>query len=308
MPCYHPMIGYRAVSRSPTGKRPIVFNAKKGFVDLPITIPCGQCIGCRLEKARQWAVRCVHEASMHQENSFITLTYNNENLPKNGSVSKRDFQLFMKRLRKANMDKEIRFYACGEYGTKLSRPHYHSCLFGFDFKDKEVLFGGKYKKWDNTFNTTPDFTLYRSPSLEIAWPYGFSTIGELNFMSAGYVARYVTKKLTGKPAEEKIKEHYGEKEKEFALMSRRYGIGHGWLEKYQSDVYPKDFFTLKGAKMRPPRYYDNIMEGKNPALMQEIKIKREVQAKENIESGVRLWEREKYKTNQVKQLQRGLEK
>ena len=93
MPCYHPMLGYRSSVLSATGKSPIVFSPKKAFVDLSVKIPCGKCLGCRLERARQWAIRCMHEASMYELNSFVTLTYNDKFLPANGSVSKREMQL-----------------------------------------------------------------------------------------------------------------------------------------------------------------------------------------------------------------------
>ena len=87
MPCYTPITGYASRALTKNGKRQIVFSPQKGFVDLPMTIPCGQCIGCRLEKARQWAIRCVHESKMWEHNSFVTLTYNDFNLPIDGSIS-----------------------------------------------------------------------------------------------------------------------------------------------------------------------------------------------------------------------------
>ena len=91
-------MAYRGRTRSQNGKFPIVFTPKDGYYDMPIQVPCGQCAGRRLDQSKQWALRCVHEAQVHDENCFITLTYNNENLPKDGSLNKRDFQLFMKRL------------------------------------------------------------------------------------------------------------------------------------------------------------------------------------------------------------------
>lgn len=89
VPCYSPVKGYRSAQLTKNGKRKIVFNREQGFVDLPVTIPCGQCIGCRLEKSRQWAIRCVHEASLYENNCFITLTYSPENLPEDGSLKKK---------------------------------------------------------------------------------------------------------------------------------------------------------------------------------------------------------------------------
>jgi hypothetical protein len=135
--CYKPLLGYRAAERNEQGKRPLVFNPSQGLVDMPIKVACGQCIGCRLERSRQWAIRCVHEASLHEHNSFITLTYNDENLPADGSLDVRHWQLFMKRLRKRH-GSGIRYFHCGEYGSKHRRPHYHACLFGLDFPDKKL--------------------------------------------------------------------------------------------------------------------------------------------------------------------------
>jgi len=88
MPCYYPIKGYKSKKREPSGKRKIVFYAHQGLVDMPVTIPCGRCVGCRLERSRQWAMRCMHEASLHEENIFITLTYNPENLPEGNTLKK----------------------------------------------------------------------------------------------------------------------------------------------------------------------------------------------------------------------------
>lgn len=229
---------------------------------------------------------------MHEKNSFITLTYNERWVPKDGSLNKRDFQLFMKKLRK-KYGEGIRYYMCGEYGSQYSRPHYHVCLFGHDFEDKYV--------WD----TRKGVTLYRSKSLEELWTYGYSTIGEVNFETAAYVARYVRKKLTGE-----LKEMYEGKLPEFALMSRRKGIGREWFEKYSGDCYPKDFITHKGMKLKPPKYYDSIYDSEHPLEMEKIKEKR----RQNMESkpyeeksGERLLRREKFKLKQTESLRRNYE-
>ena len=112
MPCYHPLLGYRSRSLTEKGKRAVVFNPRDGYVDQPVQLPCGQCIGCRLERSRVWAVRCVHEASLHSDNCFITLTYDNSHLPSDGSLHKDHFQKFMKRLRKSVG--KVRFFHCDE--------------------------------------------------------------------------------------------------------------------------------------------------------------------------------------------------
>ena len=136
MPCYRPIKGYRSRRlNAETGKRPVVFNPRDGFYDQPVDLPCGQCIGCRLERSRQWAIRCVHEASLHERNCFITLTYRDECLPTNGSLDLDAFQKFMKRLRR-RFGEGVRFFHCGEYGENFGRPHYHAILFNLDFSDK----------------------------------------------------------------------------------------------------------------------------------------------------------------------------
>jgi hypothetical protein len=116
------------------GSVKFVSRNKKG-VDGTLELPCGQCIGCRLERSRQWAMRCLHESSLYDRNAFVTLTYDDEHLPPGGSLNYPDFQRFMKRLRK-NSKSPIRFYMGGEYGESTLRPHFHVCLFGYDFPDK----------------------------------------------------------------------------------------------------------------------------------------------------------------------------
>lgn len=276
MTCYHPITGYRSKEgRNPeTGAWPIVFNPKKGYIDIPVLVPCGQCIGCRLEKSRQWAIRCVHEATLHEKNCFVTLTYNPQNLPPNGSLDKRALTLFFKRLRK-KFGEGIRYFACGEYGEQLQRPHYHVIFFGFEPSD--------LKPWSYKHGNI----LYRSPSIEKLWPFGFSTIGNVTFESCAYVARYVTKKITGDMAEE----HYKGREPEYVVMSRRPGIGRGWLEKYASDVYPHDYVVIRnGIKCKPPKYYDKIFDGWNPEEMHNIKTRRKFLALQSDEHE-RSWER-----------------
>lgn len=146
MPCYYPLDGWRSKKPNQNGRFPVVFTADEAQIDMPMKIPCGNCIGCRLERSRQWAIRCLHESSLYDDNCFITLTYNEENLPYGESLNKRDFQLFMKKLRKAIAPKKIRFFACGEYGTNqdltnldtLGRPHFHAIIFNHDFADKTL--------------------------------------------------------------------------------------------------------------------------------------------------------------------------
>lgn len=302
MPCYHPLSGWRARRKNPNGKRSIVFTKSQGFGDMAVSIPCGVCIGCRLEHSRQWAIRCMHEAQMHENNCFVTLTYSEDKLPPNGTLVKRDFQLFMKKLRK-KYGKNIRFYMAGEYGPKLSRPHYHACLFGVDFSDKTLW---KVERGNN---------IYISDDLASLWGNGFVTIGEVTFETAAYTARYCTKKIRGKDAKahyEKINSETGEVidlQPEFALMSRRPGIGRPWLEKYETDVFPSDFVIVNAHEVKPPKYYTNQLEKADPVAHAKLKNKRKkaglIHEAHNTLS--RLFTREKVKTSRANLLKRSYE-
>jgi hypothetical protein len=265
---------------------------------------------------------------MHKQNSFITLTFNDEHLPKNKMLSKRTFQLFMKRLRrstqydyseiktkklKRTQAKTIRYYHCGEYGDKFKRPHYHALLFGHDFSEDRKIW--KNKKQNK---------LWRSRSLEACWQdsqgksLGYSSIGKMTFESAAYVARYCTKKIYGSGASDHYPEYLnpttGELityQPEYATMSRRPGIGQSWFQKYQKDVYPADEVISRNRKMKPPKYYDRLLEKQNPKLLEEIKEKRELdsQSIERLKSRQpkRLKAHEKITSQKINQLQRSYE-
>jgi len=261
MPCYHPL----KAQRSSSGV--VILGA-----DAPIwsfKVPCGQCVGCRLERSRQWAVRCLHESKLHTSNSFITLTYSPEHLPFDNGLHYDHFQKFLKRLRKHIEPNSVRYYMAGEYGGQFGRPHFHAILFGVDFDDK-VLHS----------RSPTGFKLYTSPTLERLWPFGFSSIGGVTFESAAYVARYILKKQTGAAAESSYKSvdtDTGEmfvRNPEFNRMSLKPGIGAGWLTKFQSDVYPHDEVVINGTKSKPPRYYDKLYSRVNPVSLDEIKSKR----------------------------------
>lgn len=282
MACFHPITAYRShKDLTVNGKPKIYFDFSEAVANGfdTITLPCGRCSGCRLERSRQWAVRCVHEADCWPVNCFLTLTYNDDHVHSNGSLVKRDFQLFMKRLRKKcsgqgsyfNGEKicyPIRFFHCGEYGENLFRPHHHACIFNYDFPDK-ILW--KVKNGNR---------LYRSPLLEKLWPDGYCLIGDVTWESAAYVARYIMKKVNGDMARFYYKNldlESGELvdiEPEYITMSRRPGIGKIWYDRFCSDVYPKDFLTINGKKFRPPKYYDKCYELDDPENLEEIKKKR----------------------------------
>lgn len=263
MACFHPLQAYRVIRDGS-----VVFKAPSSAY-LPLSLPCGQCAGCRLERSRQWAVRCVHESKMHEQNCFVTLTYSDDNIPGDYSLRYTHFQLFMKRLRK-HYGFPIRFYMCGEYGENTQRPHYHACLFGLDFPDKVL-----WKK-SNSGNS-----LYRSPTLERLWGFGHCSVGELTFETAAYTARYIMKKRTGLGSDK----HYravspstGEvhdRVPEFTRMSLKPGIGSSWYDKFgNTDVFPHDRVVVRGVAAAPPRYYRNKLQSDNPELSEALRLKR----------------------------------
>lgn len=296
MTCYHPIRAWRSQSgRQANGKWPLVFNKSQGYGDLEVEIPCGRCIGCRLERSRQWAMRCVLESQLYERNSFVTLTYRDADLPPDGSVSVRALQLFLKRLRKKYSDERIRFFACGEYGSRKFRPHYHLLLFNHSFDDATL--------WSRRAGQL----LYRSASLEELWPFGFSTIGAVTFESAAYCARYILKKVTGADS----REHYGERHPEFVTMSRKPGIASAWFDKYHEDVYPGDRVVLRGGlSLLPPKFFDKLYE-RNGGDLSQLKIMRErwhqthVDAKEQFLS--RVSTKEELQEIRASMLVRGLE-
>ena len=170
MACYKPMVAFQGVSG-------VKFSPAPGHV--PIELPCGGCIGCKIQRSREWSIRCMHEASQHTENTFLTLTYNDSHLPKDSSLKYEDYQGFMKRLRyraKNEQKYNLRFYMCGEYG-ELGRPHYHAIIFGYRYADETL--------WKNRRGNQT----YRSKNLEQDWPFGFTETGNVTSQSAAYAAR-----------------------------------------------------------------------------------------------------------------------
>lgn len=204
---------------------------------------------------------------MHDDNCFVTLTFSNENMPWDHSVCVRDLQLFMKRLRK-HLGTRVRFFACGEYGEKGGRPHYHLILFGYDPQDK------------TPWRTTPSgYLVHRSATLEKLWPFGHVEVGTVTHQSAGYVARYCTKKINGADADahyEYVVPDTGEiviRRPEFAVMSRKPGIGQEWWDKYASDAFPSDFLIIDGRKVGVPDYYlRKLPDGERADIAQQRKV------------------------------------
>ena len=327
MACFHPIGAFQARKPNRAGKRPVVFSppAVSGFDK--ISLPCGQCVGCRLERSRTWAMRCMHEASRYENNCFLTLTYCNEHLPSDLSLDKGHWQAFMKSMRHKYVVYEdgepvnpIRYYHCGEYGRNcvlhgirdcadcngIGRPHYHAVLFNHDFLDKEL-----HKE-----NFNGDH-LYVSKALNEIWGKGLCVVGDVTFESAAYVARYIMKKMTGDIAED----HYRLVDKstgevfnllpEYTTMSRNPGIGKDWFDEYSSDVFPGDRVIVRGKACRPPRYYDGLFEVENPEEFGMLKERRRKASRTdrvfNENHPKRLAAREEVCERRVDMLQRSVE-
>lgn len=188
-----------------------------------LMVPCGRCIACRLNKARGWSIRIMHEVKTSKVSCFVTLTYNDENLPKDKSLVVEDCQKFFKRLRK-NTKLKLRYFLGGEYGEKEGRPHYHAVIFGLS---KEF-----------------------HAEIERSWGLGYVTVNDVTPERAMYVAKYTTKKLSGSAVF-----HYNGRKPEFGLMSRRPGIGHDYLDINGSFIENNGFCVVKGNKVSLPRYY-----------------------------------------------------
>jgi hypothetical protein len=279
MGCFAPLKAYYGAEVNPaTGKRKLVFKRELSFSGIPVRLPCQQCSGCRLEKSRQWAMRCIHEKKLHKASSFITLTYDTEQLPEGGTLVKRDFQLFMKRMRKLRPSGKpnptcpeeygLRFYMCGEYGERNGRPHYHALFLNTDFPDKVPF--SKNRRGD---------VYYRSDELRCTWTHGHVLVGEVNFDTSAYVARYCMSKVTGDLADS----HYEVYDRdgvvhrrlsEYTDMSRKPGLGSGYYSRFGSEVRAHDSVIVNGREVRPPRFYDTKFELIDPEGFAITKKKR----------------------------------
>lgn len=282
MSCSSPVPRYWSATVNPSGRRSLVrdFNKSTGS-GVVVYTACGACIRCKIDRATDWSIRIMHEASLYDNNCFITLTYSNDKLPTGNSLVKSHYQDFMKRLREwsARRDEKlgrpltrIRFYACGEYGDKFGRPHYHAIIMNFNFDDLVLA-----------PRANSQHRVYSSKTLERLWGHGICEIGSVTRLSAHYVARYCTKKITGEKAAEHY--HYVDAEgrshlrlQEFQLNS--VGLGGPWLEKFLSDVYTSDFVYVDGGKLPPPRYYDKVLERLQPEFFERIKKLRAARERE----------------------------
>ncbi|WMC01488.1 replication initiator protein [Microvirus D_HF4_320] len=265
---------------------------------------------------------------MHQENSFLTLTLDEEHYKP--SLDHRDFQLFMKRLRAqhkralgkgrrtdaldrnnnrgrpANMGHSpipLSYYMAGEYGSQHRRPHYHACIFGW--RPKDLIYWRKTKAGSK---------LYTSEHLDKLWGKGFTSIGDVNFESAAYIARYIMAKITGKDAW-KYYQHVNEDTGEITDLKPEYNrmslgkataIGKTWLQKYKTDVYPEGKILVRKFKSTTPEYYDRQYKKEEPNQYEQMKMERELQALEyrNDNTDSRLKAKERVKRAQINSLLR----
>ena len=226
---------------------------------------------------------------MHEHNMFLTLTYDNEHIPPLGNLRHSDFQTFIRSLRKRSKQK-MRYMMCGEYGPQTLRPHYHAIIFGYRPKDA--------KHWA----TRRGHKVWRSETIEKAWPHGQSEFGSVTQQSAEYVAGYIHKKIMGKGKEAASQiidtetgEIIGKRVPEYARMSNRPGIGLTWLEKFKEDIFPEDLVTVEGGKKyKVPKYYRDWLRKEDPVLYEKLRKKRIKHAKASTENTPeRLYVREK---------------
>lgn len=269
MSCYGSLYLYRLPNGRMVGPGP---RAQGG---VPVRVPCGTCPGCLMERSQGWSLRCRHEAQCWDYNVFVTLTYDDEHLPWHGSLNKLHVSKFVRAVRDkftgvqcapGSESRPIRFFACGEYGSRTQRAHYHVLLFN-------VFFENRVKHGKDT---------YYCPDLSSIWPYGSHLIGSLTPASAAYTAGYATKKVSGRlereAAYEAVNPHTGEvvmRVPEFNLMSRRPGIGQYWYDRFKTDIR-KGFLVMDGKEVPVPRYYENKFVVDFPELAEEREYMRYV--------------------------------
>lgn len=294
MSCYYPLKAFVLGENPENGKKIIkVVNREFNGDDLSVAgmpqigIPCGKCIGCRLDYSRNWADRMVAEASLYESNYFITLTYSDEYLPPKRenspihSLSKRDAQLFIKRLRSALPDQKIRYFIAGEYGPTTMRPHLHMILFNCKLDDLKFLKENELKQPYFVSETIakcwhPDGVYNNKKSGDDIITNGFHSVCNVSWDTCAYVARYVVKKQKGQGAEVYEKFNFAP---EFSCMSRKPGIGHDYMVDHMEELYAYGSInipTKDGAKsIRPCKYYDTLFDIEYPEVMKEIKIDRQ---------------------------------
>lgn len=321
MACYHPLKAFYKINRD-TGKKDICFahypgetvcyDDKGNLYPFKIDIPCGQCVGCRLEYSRQWAIRCVLESLQYEHNYFVTLTYNPENLPQKenyvvdydtGEAGEKFYSAplvpehlttFMKDLRR-HFEYHynhigIRFFACGEYGSQSMRPHFHLILFNCPIPDLDFF--------KSSFNGD---VYYTSKILEEIWsekvgkdengktiykPRGFVLVTNCNFETCSYVARYMLKKQKGLNADYYYKLGLIPP---FTRCSRMPGIAKSYYDINRDKIYNYDSLVITNGKgiaktVKPPKYYDRLYDLEDPEDLKRIKERRTESAENSLKN------------------------
>ncbi len=278
MPCYSPLKGLKQSNGA------LAFKRNSHTIGT-LEVACGQCLGCRFDRTVMWAMRIVHEACLHERdhgNSFVTFTYrskeecteqqykNGHHVPADYSLNYYHFRDCLKRLRR-HYPQKIRYFHCGEYGEENLRPHYHACLFNVTFDDQFI------------YQQEQGITTYESETLSNLWPYGFCTIGELNFETASYTAGYILKKINGQRALEKYlrNDEYGVAywvKPPYITMSLKPGIGAKFYERFETDFFPSDESPVpgKGIIKKVPRYYETMLKNSDSGAYEEVKRLRQV--------------------------------
>lgn len=285
MPCYHPMAGVRdGFTESGKPKYRIVAMSDHCLEDFPkqdvIQIPCGKCLGCRLQYAQDWQGRLLMELQCHDIAWFVTMMYDDEHVRtviyeddagsqvRLETLCKKDVQDFMKRLRYHFPKDKLRFYFTGEYGDQTFRPHIHGIIYGLHLDDVEQI-PGVY-----SVNHEPKFL---STVFDAIWGHGSCELGTVTPESTSYVARYVMKKV--KKGWKTEKEALG-LEPEFGLMSRKPAIGRPYFDQnpHMFDYVSCHLPTAKGSvNIFPTRYFRDLIDSPETKAQRYVsgKIKRE---------------------------------
>lgn len=300
MPCFRPRKGWYGKFAGANGKLPLVFNRSEAVnPEHVLKLPCNACLGCRRQRQAEWALRAYHEGKMHERKCALTLTYSDEHLPSDWSVHVEHLQAFNHRLRKY-LDRShgvrMRLAACGEYGRKHSRPHYHELVYGFDFAGDRV-FQRKSR------GGTP---LYSSPALTDLWGQGDALIGKADYAACAYVMGYCVEKYNKELREPYDAERHGDRidadgvvhagaprrrllvhpvtgqellvAPEFFVTSRRPGLGATWFEKFKTDAFPSDFLIADGKKVSVPSFYFRRLQAEAEAEALRISRGRKLKA------------------------------
>lgn len=244
-------------------------------------LPCGHCPGCKIANAASWANRMEMELPYHENAWFLTITYNNENVPyratwdtltgevitENLSLCYEDMQKFWKRLRRYIEYHEkgtgkLMYFQAGEYGSQTHRPHYHAIVYDLPIKQEDLKI---YKK-------ERGFTYYNCEWLEKIWGMGHVILAPAEWRSMAYTARYTTKKIYGKDGK-KFYEELGIMPEQ-CNMSKKPAIGAQYYYDHAAEIYERDQIQLKNGKIcKPPRYFDKLFDidhGAKPLTDEEV--------------------------------------